>query len=270
MEDYLDKISREIRLDILKMYYIAGWGHLSSALSCVDIIVNICFCRIFNIHEIGNDHLVLSKGHGCATLYAVYARMGLLNRDELKTFYQNGSRLVGLLNPEVMEIGIPAGSLGHGICFSTGVAMADKLDSNGKYTIVLLGDGEEQEGSVWEAIQFAAIKKLSNLIVVVDCNGLQASEYVNELGSVRHREKWEAFGWNVIDVDGHNHCELTNSFTSSKNNDKPSVILAQTIKGKGIPYIENKSDWHSRVPQGAEWDEVCVELGINQHDLEYL
>lgn len=271
----LEKIARKIRQTIVKMYYRAGWGHLAPALSCTDILVSIFFGlapdgRSFFVE--GNDSFVLSKGHACAALYAVYSELGIIDRDELNTFYQDNSRLIGLASPTIPRIEIPTGSLGHGICFATGKALIAKRDNTGARTYVLLGDGESQEGSVWEAAEFAGAEKLDNLIVFLDRNRLQASDWIDNILCIDPvKSRWESFGWEVFETDGHDYKKITDVLNLAKNNSKrPSLVIANTVKGKGVSIAENRPDWHSRAPKGHEWDAVCAEIGIEQVDLEFI
>ncbi len=269
----LESISNGIRRNIVKMYYRAGWGHLAPALSCVDILVSICFgisaegTRLF---DVDNDSLIMSKGHGCASLYAIYAELGMIEKKELSTFYKDNSRLIGLASPLIPGIDIPTGSLGHGICFATGKAFASKLDKKTSKTYVILGDGESQEGSVWEAAEFASIKGLDNLIVILDHNRLQASDWVENIVKIDPiKERWQSFGWNVIEAEGHDHSNLIQALSLAvSNKDKPTIIVANTIKGKGLRLVENRPEWHSRTPKGDEWDSVCEDLGITRGELE--
>lgn len=271
----LEKIAGRMRQNIVKMYYRAGWGHLAPALSCVDILVSICFGLSSdgdNLFDNGTDNLILSKGHGCAALYAVFAEMGILDKAELNTFYQDGSRLVGLASPTIPGIDIPTGSLGHGICFATGKALAAKLVGKGSRTYVLLGDGESQEGSVWEAAEFAGTKKLGNLTVIMDRNRLQGSDWVDSISCIEPvKAKWQAFGWDVLEADGHDYKQLTDALsTAAADESRPTFIIANTIKGKGVSIAENRPEWHSRAPKGEEWDTVCSELGITRKELEVI
>ena len=172
-EESLKQMAHDIRCDVLRMYYRAGWGHIASALSCVDLLTAVYFGDDF--FHAGKDHVVLSKGHATAAQYAILARLGMIERSELITFYQPHSRLLGLASSLVPGIDVPTGSLGQGLCFATGTSLAAKIDNSGAFTYVVLGDGEMQEGSVWEAAMFAGNQRLGKLIAIADVNGLQAS-----------------------------------------------------------------------------------------------
>ncbi len=271
MGETREELADRFRRIIVKMYYRAGWGHLAPALSCVDILTALCFGGEADFSpDAKADRMVLSKGHGCAAWYAILAELGYFPKEELNTFYQSGSRLVGLASPSVPGIDIPTGALGHGICFATGTALADKIDQNGRRTYVLLGDGESQEGSVWEAAAFSGAHGLSQLTVILDKNDLQASDWVDRILPLTPiREKWEAFGWNVLETEGHEQEKILNAIRSAKSEkSKPTLIIAHTLKGKGISIAEGKPEWHSRAPKGSEWDEVCKDLGMDREELE--
>lgn len=270
----LEKTAHELRLDILRMFYISGTGHMAPALSCVDIFTTLYFGGVIaweNRFSEERDRIVLSKGHACAALYAVLARAGYFPREELLTFYQRNTRLGG--HPDIALPGIETatGALGHGICFATGTALVAKVDGRSYRTYVVMGDGESQEGSVWEAAAFAANQGLSNMTVVMDCNGLQASAYIEDISSIEPlKAKWESFGWTVLECSGHDFSELIQSFERAKATERPTMILARTIKGKGVSLAENNPAWHSRAPKGEEWDKICEEYRIRKEELTRL
>ncbi len=268
----LERIAHDIRVDILKMYYIAGWGHMAPALSCVEIFTALYFGDVLRMErrsEEDHDWVIMSKGHGCATWYSCLSRTGYFPREDLNGFYQAGSKLVGLASPSVPGVPLPTGSLGHGICFATGTALAAKCKKNASRTYVLLGDGEAQEGSVWEAAMFAGAHKLDNLCVILDRNHLQASDWVENITVDEPlRERWEAFGWHVLECDGHDFPALLSAFEEAKAvQGKPVLLVAHTVKGKGISFAESRAEWHSRAPRGEEWDKACAELGIEVKEL---
>lgn len=270
----LEKIAQDLRLDILRMFYLSGTGHMAPALSCVDIFTTLYFGDVISWDERFSeerDRVILSKGHACAALYAVLARAGYFPRDELLTFYQKNTRLGGHPCVALHGIETATGALGHGICFATGTALAAKIDEKSYRTYVVMGDGESQEGSVWEAAAFAANQGLSNMTVVVDCNGLQASTYIDDISLIEPlKNKWQSFGWAVLECSGHNFSELLHAFGRAKEMDRPTVILARTIKGKGVSFAENNPAWHSRAPKGAEWDKICGEYHIEKEELTHL
>lgn len=271
----IEDIAREVRLDILRMFYVSGTGHLSPALSCTDILCELYFDGVINWDKRfspDRDRVILSKGHAAAALYAVLARAGFFPRDELLTYYQRGTRLGGHPGITLPGIETPTGALGHGICFATGTAKAAMLDGSEFRTYVILGDGEMAEGSVWEAAEFSAKEGLDNLTVILDCNRIQASDRTDNILSMHPiGDKWQAFGWHVLRADGHNFRSLHDALLEAqRHKGSPAIIIADTIKGKGISFIEDSIDWHSRAPKGNEWDIVCKEFGITRKELEGL
>jgi len=269
----MNELQHSLRVDLLRMFYKSGTGHMAPALSCVDILAVLYFGGIVNWENrfsACRDRVILSKGHACAALYVVLARAGYFSREELLTFYQYKSRLGG--HPSVVLPGVETatGSLGHGICFATGTAKAAKIDKKSYKTYVIMGDGESQEGSVWEAAEFAGNQQLDNLIVIMDRNHLQASARVEEIASIEPvADKWRAFRWNVVSVDGHDAQALQMVLDNAKQgNGRPTLVLANTIKGKGVSIAENSSAWHSRAPKGEEWECICKELNITMEDLK--
>lgn len=275
MDDKLIEIAHDLRVDMLKMFYLANTGHMAPAFSCIDILTELYFEPVINWKKRfseDRDRVILSKGHACAALYVVLARAEYFSREELVTFYKRDSRLNG--HPDISLPGIETatGSLGHGICFGTGTAMAAKLDGATYRTYVVVGDGEIQEGSVWEAAMFASKQKLGNLTVIVDCNKLQASDWVSNISELNPiEEKWKSFGWNVLSVNGHDFSELRDAFTKAKKSvDVPTIIIANTIKGKGISFVEKKVEWHCGVPKGEEWVDACHDLNISFEELKTL
>lgn len=269
----LEQIAHELRIDVLKMFKLSGTGHMAPALSCLDILVQLYFGNIINWERRftdDRDRVILSKGHGCASLYAVLAKAGYITRDELWTFYKKNTRLTGLANGMVPGVEVSTGSLGQGICFGTGTALAAKMDGRDYRTYVILGDGESQEGTVHESAAFAAKENLGNFTVIMDYNRLQASGMVDDiepLGDVG--ERWKSYGWNVIEIDGHNYGELGKALISAKQSqDIPTFILANTTKGYGVSLAENNPAWHSRAPKNEEWDQIIAEMNITMEDLE--
>jgi len=269
----LGKIAHELRIDIARLFYQSQTGHMAPALSCIDIFTVLYFGDIVYREKLFSkerDRIILSKGHACAALYVVLARLGYFPRQEFMTFYQKNSRLGGHPNVLLPGIETATGSLGHGICFATGTAKAAQLDKKNYKTYVVMGDGENQEGSVWEAAMFAAKENLNNLIVIIDRNQLQASARIEEIGPLEPlADKWRAFGWDVKTVDGHDFSALQNVLNEAKwSKKKPVCIIANTVKGKGISIAENSEMWHSRAPKAEEWPIVCKDLGIRMEDLK--
>lgn len=273
----LEDIAKEIRKDIMKTAYKGGSGHIASALSAVEIMVALYFGGILK-YDAENpkweerDKVILSKGHASLVLYSVLKRIGYISQEELDTFCQPGSVLGG--EPKLGDIpGVEAttGSLGHGLSFATGIAMANKMDKKDSRVYVILGDGECQEGSVWEAVLSAAHHKLDNLTVILDCNTLQAMDKTEEIVSLSPiTDKWKDFGWFVTETDGNNIDCMIDELKADRERkiECPRIIIAHTIKGKGISFMENVPIWHYRMPNSEEMKIVKAELGIMEGELE--
>ena len=263
-----EKLALLIRKDVLEMIHNSGASHIASALSVTDIVsvlyANILKYDVNNPNEETRDRLILSKGHAGSALYAALAEEGFFDKEELKTYYQNGSRLSGHVSQKnVPGIEFSTGSLGHGMSVAAGIAMAAKIDNKKFTSYVIVGDGECDEGAVWECALFANQFKLSNLVVIVDANGMQAMGKREEVMSLEpFEEKWKSFGWNAKTVDGHNHKELTDAILECKHSNKPNVIIARTIKGKGISFMENELVWHYRPPMGEDYENAIKELEV--------
>ena len=265
----LEIISKTIRQNIFKMACHAGGAHIASSFSIVEILTVLYF-EILNIDPENEDYLdrdrfILSKGHASAAIYAVLAERGFFNKDKLKGFCRYGTVLGG--HPEMQQIPgieVSTGSLGHGLPLGAGMAYAAKIAEKKYKTFVLLGDGECQEGSVWETALLASQLKLDNLIAIVDYNGLQAMDKTENIINLQpFSEKWRSFGWDVKEVDGHNISELKMLFKKLPlSENRPSLIVANTVKGKGISYMENVPIWHFRMPKGNEMRQALEELGI--------
>lgn len=266
-----------IRRVILQMALSGGKGHVAPALSWVEIAVTLFYGGYLNIHPHepqweGRDRFILSKGHGCLTLYAVLADLGFFDMAELETFVKDGSRLAGHPDPNIPGIEVLSGSLGHGLGIGAGLCFGAKLDRRDWKTVVLLGDGECQEGSIWEAAAFASHHQLTNLIAIVDRNHLGATDFTEEVMRLEpFRERWEAFGWEVRTVDGHSLKELSEAllFNKSDKLNRPVVILANTTKGKGLNFMEGEAHWHHRLPTGTQADEALKLLHHREKELSH-
>lgn len=248
----LKKIASTVRKSILKMTAEAGSGHYMSSFSCVEILVSLYFFELrldrFNPDNPDRDRFILSKGHAAPALYAVLAEFGYISCDELMTLRKIESRLQGHpISHRLPGLDASSGSLGQGLSTGIGIALAGKIDKKKYRVFVLLGDGECQEGQIWEAAMAAAHYKLENLVAIIDKNGLQMSgpiDHVLSLGNLA--EKWRAFGWEVIESDGHNFERLIDSYgKATKIRDRPVVIIASTVKGYGVPFIENNLKYHT-------------------------
>ncbi len=248
---------KDIRRKTLDMVYKAKAGCLASSLSTVEILT-ILYKRIL----IEGDKFILSKGHGCLALYAILADLGYFSDENLDKFCLDGALLGG--HPELTTAGIEAstGSLGHGLSIAIGMVLANKIDHKPNHVYCLLGDGECNEGSVWEAAMFAGQHKLSNLIAIVDYNKLQSSGRSDEIINMHpFADKWRAFNWNAIEVDGHDINGIITAFHKClEETEKPSVIIAHTVKGKGVSFIENNPEWHSLIPTEDQYHKALEEL----------
>lgn len=263
-----------LRQDILKMLNCAGSGHCGGSLSEIDILT-VLYNNIMN-HDSENpdmedrDMFILSKGHSAPALYAVLADCGYFDKSELSTLRQFGSSLQG--HPSMHHtpgVEVSTGSLGQGLSIAVGVALANKMDQSSARTYCLMGDGEIQEGQIWEAAMAAGHHKLGNLCGILDNNGLQIDGKVEDVMDVNPiKEKWEAFNWNVIEVDGHDVSEIEEAFKEAKNvSGKPSLILAKTIKGKGVSFMENKPQWHGLAPDEEQLEKALCELNCEDDNL---
>ncbi|MBN1526359.1 MAG: transketolase [Candidatus Omnitrophica bacterium] len=258
-------LSRKIRLSVLDMIHRTKSPHIGSSLSAVDILVALYF-EIMNIDPKGQcgknkDRFILSKGHACAALYAVMAERGIIDADTINGFARNGGALEQHPNKHHCEgIEVSTGSLGHGLSIGAGMALSGKVDRKAYKVYVLLSDGEMNEGSVWEAVMFAAHQGLDNLIALVDANKIQAMGCTKDIiGLDPISEKWRSFGWHVQDIDGHDFREIINAFKNIMPG-KPNAIILNTSKGKGVSFMENNVLWHYRSPDEVEYRDARKEL----------
>ncbi len=274
-EESLIDLAKDIRRATFKCIYKGGGGHIPASLSIVEILV-VLYHRILKIDpqnpkDAGRDRFILSKGHAAVALYTVLAERGFFPAANLERFGKKGSMLGG--HPEVVKIpGVEAstGALGHGFSIGAGMALAGKMDSNNFRVFVLLGDGECQEGSIWEAAMFAPQHKLDNLIVIIDYNKIQAMDRLDNIVSLDPlTDKWKAFGWEVKEVNGHNLTQLQEVLQNTPFvRGKPNLIIAHTIKGKGISFMENIPIWHYRLPNAEEIKIACKELNLGDFQEE--
>ena len=263
----LKKIATKIRLGAVTAVYNAKSGHPGGALSSADILACLYFNEL-NV-DVNNpsweqrDRFVLSKGHSCPGLYSALALKGFFPYEELKSFRHTGALLQG--HPDMKAISgvdMSAGSLGQGFSCACGMALAGKLNNENYRTYALVGDGESQEGQVWEAIMFAAHYKLDNLLMIIDNNGLQIDGRVCDVMNVMpYESKLESFGWNVISIDGHNIEEILDAFAKAKEvKGKPTAIVAKTVKGKGVSFMEDQASWHGKAPNEEQYNVAVSEL----------
>ncbi len=268
-----DAAIRQIRKDVFLSAWAAGAGHLASAFSVVEILYALYFMDILRYRADepdwpARDRFVLSKGHASLAYYSVLCRAGYFGRELLHTFAQPGSRLGG--EPNMLELpGVEAttGSLGHGLSYAAGTALAQKLDGTDAKTFVLLGDGECQEGSTWEAAMMAAKLGLKNLTAILDCNCLQKLGTVKDVAGIDNwPARWEAFGWEVAEADGHDPDAVAAALKAERG-EKPRILIAHTIKGKGVSIMENKIDWHYRLPNPRQLTKFMEQLNVTEEEL---
>lgn len=260
--------ARKIRINALKAIHAAKSGHPGGSLSSADILATLYFGELNidpkNPKMADRDKFVLSKGHAVPALYAALGERGFYEVNEMMTLRQVGSKFQGHPNMrKVPGIEMSTGSLGQGFSAAVGMAVAGKIDKNPGRVYVLTGDGELQEGIVWEAAMQASHRKLDNLVAIVDLNGLQIDGKVSDVKCVCPvDEKFRSFGWNVISVDGHNFEELTTAFSEAKSSKGvPTAIIAHTHKGKGVSFMEDNAGWHGKAPSDEELATAIEELG---------
>lgn len=264
-----DDIARSIRGTVVAMSYRAKASHLASSLSCIDILVaalwGVMKIDPTNPDDVDRDRLILSKGHAAQALYASLAHRGFFDLSMLSQYNQDGGPMSEHPGPKCMP-GVEAatGSLGHGLPIGLGMAAAGRIQNRDHRVFVVLGDGECNEGSVWEAALLASAQRLSQLCVIVDFNQWQGTGRSTEIMSIQPlKEKWDSFGWDAMNVDGHNIAELVGAMeTMPRETGKPIALIANTIKGKGISFMENDNNWHYRIPTKEEVAAANRELGI--------
>lgn len=265
----LNKLCRVLRKDILTMIYTAKSGHPGGNLSAVEILA-VLFKHCMNHSPLWDkspdfekrDRFILSKGHASAALYSILAECGYFPKEELLTFRKLGSRLQGHPSCRLLNgVEVSTGSLGQGLSMACGIALGLKLDKNPANVYVYMGDGEMQEGSVWEALMNASHHKLNNIIAFIDKNKLQIDGCTDDVKSIEPlNEKLESFGWNVIEIDGHNVQEIFDAVQSAKTMDLPTAIIADTVKGKGVSFMENNAGWHGKAPCETDFEKALKEL----------
>ncbi len=261
--------ARSVRAETVRMAHQGRTAHVACALSCVDILVALYF-RSLRISPPrptgpGDDRFILSKGHGCMSLYATLAERGFFPRSLLETYARDGSALAEHPPPTgVPGVEVATGSLGHGLSIGAGAALARAMDRRPGRVFVLLSDGECNEGSVWEGAMFAAGQRLDNLVAIVDYNKLQAMGRSNEITALAPlAEKWHAFGWSTREVDGHDIGALIEAFEGVPfARGRPSVVVAHTVKGKGVSFMEDNLEWHYRPPSAEDLRRALGELQV--------
>ncbi|MBM3154013.1 MAG: transketolase [Chloroflexi bacterium] len=263
----LEKMARHLRRHVVSMIATAGSGHPGGSLSAADIVTALYFKVLRhnpqNPHWPDRDRFILSKGHAAPILYAVLAECGYFPIEELSTLRQLGSRLQGHTDRNLTPgVEMSAGSLGQGLSIGIGIALAGSLDKRDYHVYALLGDGECDEGQVWEAAMFAAHHKVDNLTAIIDYNAIQLDGRVCDImGLEPLAEKWHAFNWHVLEIDGHNMNQILEALKKARDfKGKPTVIVAHTIKGKGVSFMENNVDFHGKAPSAQELETALKEL----------
>ncbi len=260
-----EEIAKSVRLSVLNMIHRTGSPHIGPCFSIVEILVALYFKALKASPETTDDpdrdRFILSKGHACPALYAVLSERGFMSRDDLKGFAVNGGTLEQHPAQDLDRgIEISTGSLGHGLSVAAGMALAGRLDNREYKVHVLLSDGELNEGSVWEAAMFAGHHRLDNLVALVDYNRMQALGGTGDiLGLEPLGEKWRAFGWYVQEIDGHDFSQIFKAL-DSLSSEKPNVLILQTVKGRGVSFMENQVLWHYRSPDDEEYEGALKEL----------
>lgn len=269
----LKRLSISLRRKTLEIIYGAGGGHTGGSLSSLDILIALYFHTMrhdpSNPSWNGRDRFVLSKGHSVEGYYCVLAEAGYFPKEELSTYGKFNSRLYGHPTMKVPGVEMPTGALGHGLSAAVGMAIASSRGGEAYRVFVLMGDGEQAEGSVWEAAMAAAHYRLDNLVAVIDYNKLQISGDVDSVMRVSSlQERWTSFGWSVHEVDGNDLKSLTELFDRLPDTSGgPQLVIAHTTKGKGVSFIENNASWHHRVPSKEEYDKAMAELGSKLEEI---
>lgn len=267
----LEQKATNARKNIVRMVTQAGSGHPGGSLSAVEILTSLYFEEMNitkeNVTDLNRDKFVLSKGHATPVLYSVLHEKGFISAEDLTTFRQVNSKLQGHPNMSYIEaVDMSTGSLGQGISTAVGMALSNKIHETTNRVYTLLGDGELEEGQVWEAAMCAAHYKLDNLVAIVDFNGLQIDGDITQvMNPCPIDKKFEAFGWNVVVVDGHNYQELFDAYKNARETKgQPTAIIAKTIKGKGVSFMENNYEWHGAAPSAEQCELAIKELGGNK------
>ena len=257
----IKKLCLENRNNILDMVYNAKSGHIGGSLSACEIMTVLFHKCMKHRPAETKDYFILSKGHISPLYYSVLSQVGYIKKEELLTFRKLGSRLQGHPSKYCPGIEISTGSLGQGLSIASGIAMALKLDKKTANVFVLLGDGELQEGNIWEAFMGAPIRKLDNLIAIVDRNRLQIDGNTEDIKPLDNLSaKIKAFNWNVTETDGHDINAIYEAIESAKKSPLPTAIIANTIKGKGVSFMENNAGWHGKAPSKEQYDAAKLEL----------
>ena len=268
--DSLKEMARQYRREILEMITEAGSGHPGGSLSAVEILISLYECKMRHRPAEPDwpmrDRFVMSKGHASPALYVTLANCGYFPKAELATFRKLGSRLQGHVYAGVPGVELSTGSLGQGFSVANGIALGARLRGADFRVYCLLGDGEIQEGQVWEAAMTAAHRRLDNVCVILDCNGVQENGPVAVIkGEEPLDEKWRSFGWHVLEADGHDFGEMLSALDEAETvTGKPTIIIAHTVKGKGVSFMEGQAAWHGKAPSREELRRALSDLGFEE------
>jgi len=259
------EIAKQARIKVLDMIWRAQTSHIGSNFSAIDIL-----SVLYNIAEVDKDlkedrdRIVISKGWIAASIYYFLSEKGIIDKKDLESFCKDGSKYVGLIEPGVRGVEAAGGSMGFGMPFGVGFSIAKKIKKEKGRVFVLMGDGEIAIGTTWESALIAAHHNLDNLTVIVDANSLQAMGKVKDILNIEPlKNKWEAFGWEVLEIDGHNFKEIEESLLSLNKEGKPKIIIARTIKGKGVSFMEGNNIFHYKAPSDEEYQKALKELQQN-------
>ena len=260
------KLSKDIKLSCLRMIYESNASHIGSALSIADIL-SVLYADIMqtfpeNPNHPNRDRFILSKGHAASILYALLGELKYFEKAKLSNYGKNGDILMNHVSHKIPGVEFSTGSLGHGLSFGAGKALAAKKKGETWNTYVLMSDGELQEGSIWEALMFSAHHKLDNIVAIIDYNKLQSLKSINETLNIEPlKQKFASFGWHVLEVEGHDHKDLKKTFFEAKKvKNKPQIIIANTVKGKGVSFMENSIKWHYKTPNKRDYLKAIQEV----------
>jgi transketolase len=268
--NYLDQISSQIRLKVLEAAGTTGGGHLGGTFSCVDILVNLYNNNNFNLtpstaDKMNSDKFILSKGHACLAYYAILVMQKKLSQESFETFSKNGG-LGAQLDVNVPFVHWNTGSLGHSIGISAGIAHASKINKTNIKAVTLIGDSELSEGASWEAIFYSGDHNLSNLIVIIDRNRLSVTSRIDEDSIYSDlNSKMTKSGWSYLEIDGHDHLQISDALEKARSSKKPTLILANTVKGKGVSFMENNPIWHHTRPSQ---DQLAIAINELESKIE--
>lgn len=262
------RAAARLRVTVLEAALRAGKGHVPPAFSWVELCVSLFHGGLLRLRPDqpnwpDRDRFILSKGHACLTLYAALADLGFFDPAELDRFAKDGALLPGHPDPLIPGVEAMTGSLGHGLGVGAGFALSARLDGRDSLSVVVLGDGELDEGSIWEAAMFASHQKLARLIAIIDRNGLSATGRTEEIQALEPlAERWRAFGWRTVEIDGHDRMAIEGALGDARGraDPRPLAVIARTVKGRGVGFMEDSPLWHHRLPKGAEIEQARREL----------